>query len=109
MNNSHRKTLDQENPSHVIDLGDLVEIRLYDTSKKGIHGWQKLVVVFEYPNEPFTYQTGGSGYSKTDHALEQAFAHLGKMPKGYSQGMPRKYHLGGNYYKVSTSNVRKYK
>jgi hypothetical protein len=99
---SARKTIDNENPSHVIDFGK-VEVRLYDVSKKGTYGWQKLAVSFNYPDNK-EYRTGGCGFCKTNAALEQIFDMNGIDLHGATSGnttnILREYHLGGNYYKV---------
>lgn len=98
-----RKTIDNENPSHVIGFGD-TEIRLYDVSKKGVYGWQKLAVAFNYPNN-FEYKTSGCGYCKTSAALDSILSKCGIELHGSNSGnakdVLRAYHVGGNYYKVS--------
>ena len=105
MKTSTRKTLDTQNPSHVIDFGDY-EIRLYD--KDTYEGCQKLAVCFNYPDF-YEYKTAGGGYCKTSAALEQVFRHIGKKPKGFNGGssdIPHQYHKGGNYYSVPKSAMR---
>ena len=102
-------TMDNETPFTVIAFGDY-EIRQYWTSKNSGNGWQVLTVIFSYP-EFYEYKTNGGGFNKTNAGLEWAFRTLEKQPRGfkYGDGIDIKYHIGGNFYRVSKSNIIKFK
>lgn len=105
-----KNILRNENPSHVIEMGGYT-IKLFDCSKTGVNGWQKLAVCFNAPNKPMTFKTNGYGYCKTGSVLDSIFHTIGIKPKGFTEGSSElyEYHVGGNFYRVPKSKIRKYK
>lgn len=111
MNKQVRNLLDFETPFTVIDFGGDIEIRQYWT-KGGVYGPQVVTVIFNYPEDVWHCKTSGCGYCKQSSGLSSAFKHLGIRPKSMRLGgekMPREYHIGGNFYRVPKSKIRKVK
>lgn len=97
-----RTLLDTQTPFLVVDLPDGVELRQYWTKNAGMYGHQVVTVIFNYPNEVWSYKTSGCGYCKQSQGLEMAWQELGYKPaKQVSHDkLNRDYFVGGNYYKV---------
>jgi|TARA_B110000261_G_C12768529_1_gene231517 hypothetical protein len=58
------------------------------------------------------HSTSGGGYSKEDHILALLFKDAKLKPKGMdlgSEGVPWEYKVGGNFYNVPKSAIRKVK
>jgi len=110
MNAQIRKIMDNETAFKVIEMGEDT-IQMYHCSKGGMYGWQVLAVWFHKHGYKGHYKTGGCGYSKENAAENEAFRATGKMPKGYSEGsgLDYEYRVGGNFYKVPSKMIRKYK
>ena len=97
-----RQLVDNETPFIEIACPDNITIRLWWTTG-GAYGLQVVTVIYG-PDDgyPVTEKTNGCGYSKPNEAIEVAFYHIGMMPRGYrvGSGMPERYHVGGNYYRI---------
>ena len=88
-------------------------VRLYWTPANQVLG----VVWGGYDKERNTclvnsHLSSGGGYCKEDHILALMFNDIGVKPKGmalWSGGIPYEYKVGGNYYRVPASKIRKVK
>ena len=105
-----RKLVDTTTAEVVIAMGNY-EIRQYWT-KGGVYGPQVLTCIFgDYPNF-FEHKTSGCGYCKLSAGLEAALQHVWLKPRGMQLGcerINRKYHVGGNFYKVPKKDIVKIK
>ena len=72
MKSTVRKTMDNETPFKVIEMGKDT-IQLYHCSKGGMYGWQVLAVWFSDHGYRGHYKTTGCGYSKENAAEDASF------------------------------------
>jgi hypothetical protein len=98
-----------ETPFKVIEMGPF-EVQLY-WSRGGVNGWQVVTLCWHTAiGLVWTYKTAGGGYCKESASLEYCFGNIGKMPKGHNLGgssISNAYRVGGNFYRVPKSAIRK--
>tara|TARA_R110000751_G_scaffold307171_1_gene427601 strand:- start:3884 stop:4243 length:360 start_codon:yes stop_codon:yes gene_type:complete len=112
LSNRHQAIADSVTPFVVCTMG-AYELRLYWTPSNQVLG----VVWGDYDKERntclvSTHISAGGGYCKEDHILALLFNDLDVKPKGMGLGgesIPWEYKVGGNYYKVPASKIRKVK
>ena len=105
-----------ETPFREINFGDLVTVSQYWTLRAGVMGFQIHTVVHDYRGENITVshsKTNGYGYCKESESYDSAISAMGIRAKGDlckgSSGISHRFHIGGNYYFVPKSEIRKYK
>ena len=112
LSTSHQTLADTTTPFVVCTI-DLFEVRLYWTKTNQVLG----LVWGPYDTERDTclisqHVSAGGGYCKTDHILALLFNDINIKPKGMDLGgsdIPWTYKVGGNYWKVPKSAIRKIK
>lgn len=105
-----------ETPYREINFGNQVTIRQYWTLRAGTMGFRMHTIVHDYRGEKITVshgKTNGYGYCKESESYDNALRAMGiraeeDTNRGAS-GVSHKYHVGGNYYFVPKSEIRKYK
>ena len=110
LSTAHQTLVDNSTPFIVCTMGDH-ELRLYWTKSYNVLG----LVWGPYDQERGTclvsqHVSTGGGYCKTDHILALLFNDLGVKPKGMDLGgsdIPWKYKVGGNYWNIPKSDIRK--
>jgi len=105
-----------ETPFREINFGDLVTIKQYWTLISGVMGFQMHTIAHDYRGESITVthgKTRGHGYCKESESYDSALRAMGIRAKGDlckgSSGISHRFHIGGNYYFVPKSQIRKYK
>jgi len=105
-----------ETPHREINFGDQVTIKQYWTLRPGAMGHQIHTIVRDYRGKNITVshgKTNGTGYCKESESYHSALRAMGIRAKEDacedSSGVSHKYHVGGNYYFVPKSKIRKYK
>lgn len=105
-----------ETPHREINFGDQVTIRQYWTLIAGTMGFQMHTIVHDCRGENTTVsheKTNGHGYCKESESYDSALRAMGIRSKEDTNigasGVSHKYHVGGNYYFVPKSEIRKYK
>ena len=105
-----------ETPYREINFGNQVTIRQYWTLRAGTMGFQVHTIVHDYRGEKITVSHGktcGYGYCKESKSYDSALRAMGIRAKEDTSrgasGVSHKYHVGGNYYFVPKSEIRKYK
>ena len=101
---------DKETPFLVCKMG-ANELRLYWSNSYQVFG----VLWGDYDKERETclisyHTTSGGGYCKEDHILALLFNDLGLKPKGMDlggDGIPWEFKVGGNFWNVPASSIRK--
>lgn len=108
MNKQLRALMDTQTPFTVIEIGD-IEIRQYWTKNAGVYGFQVVTVIFNYPNDVWSYKTNGCGYCKASEGLMQAWEELGFKPAKQRDNdkINLDYYIGGNFYRVDKNDVVK--
>lgn len=103
MNKTTQNLIDSTSPFVVLSLPNQVELRQYWT-KGGTYGPQVVTVIFDYPNEVWTYKTSGCGYCKQSQGLMIAWEHLGYKPTVQQENsrISHNLHVGGNFHKCDT-------
>ena len=105
-----------ETPYREINFGDLVTVRQYWTLRAGAMGYQMHTIAHDYRGESITVshsKTNGYGYCKESESYDSAISAMGIRSKedtcNGASVVSHKYHIGGNYYYVPKSQIRKYK
>ena len=105
-----------ETPYRVINFGDQITIKHYWTLRAGQMGYQMHTIAHDFRGETVTVshgKTNGNGYCKESESYDSALRAMGIRSKEDTNigasGVPHKYHVGGNYYYVPKSEIRKYK
>lgn len=102
MNKATRTLIDTKTPFTVLEIGD-IELRQYWTKNAGMYGYQVVTVIFNYPNDVWTYKTNGCGFCKPSQGFMMAWQELGFKPSKQRDNdkLNRDYFIGGNFYKVN--------
>ena len=109
MKTSTISVIDNSTPFKVIAIANF-EIRLYWTLKKGMYGYQVVTAIFKDHSFYAESKTSGYGYCKESEATTLAFQSIRIQPKKWlNDNKLNNYHVGGNYYRVSKSNTKKFK
>ncbi len=105
-----------ETPYREINFGDQVTIKHFWTLKAGTMGYQMHTIVHDYRSKKSTIshgKTSGNGYCKESDSYDSSIRAMGiRTKEDTSRGaseISNKYHVGGNYYFVPKSEIRKYK
>ena len=105
-----------ETPYQVINFGDQITIKHFWTLRAGTMGYQMHTIVHDHRGENYTVshgKTNGYGYCKESESYDSALRAMGIRAREDEcrggDGVSYKYHVGGNYYYVPKSEIRKYK
>jgi hypothetical protein len=106
-------TIDQrcESTPFVVCETPTGNVRLWRSKRQGNYGYQVYGFAIDIDNCPDVssdsaghfYKTDGYGYCKKSSALEYLFRQLGHKPRDMhlgSEGIPHRYRVGGNYYRI---------
>jgi|SaaInlStandDraft_1057018.scaffolds.fasta_scaffold40625_3 hypothetical protein len=110
------KKLCGEIPHKEINFGNQVTIKQYCTLRAGAMGFQVHTIMHDYRSKHIKVlhgKTCGTGYCKESESYDSAISAMGIRTKEDTSKGPseisHKYHVGGNYYFVPKSEIRKYK